>query len=90
MHFLAFTLETVKQSKKDKAVLKKIESVLTDDDFQTYKELAFLSKNGIGMSVPEKSWYISMARWLEDVIRRDELIANYVEGDENIYYPEAT
>ena len=39
------------------------------------------------MSVPEKSWYISMARWLEDVIRRDELIANYVEGDENIYYP---
>lgn len=85
--FLAFTLETVKQSKKDKAVLKKIKSILKKEDIQTYKELAFLGKNGIGMSVPEKSWYISMARWLEDVIRRDELIANYVEGDENIYYP---
>lgn len=85
--FLAFTLETVKQSKKDKAVLKKIKSILKKEDIQTYKELAFLGKNGIGMSAPEKSWYVSMARWLEDVIRRDELIANYVEGDENIYYP---
>ena len=72
---------------KEWEIRRHLEKLVTRDIAEQYKELAFLHPCGIGMAAPPISWHIELATWLEKLIRSDELVSDYVEGDKDILYP---
>lgn len=72
---------------KEWEIRRHLEKLVTRDVAEQYKKLAFLHPCGIGMAAPPISWHIELANWLENLIRSDELVSDYVEGDKDILYP---
>ena len=86
-----FFYETVAKEKSSKSkewkIRRRLDHIVTKAVAEEYKKLAFLSPYGIGMSAPTRTWHGELAVWLEKLIRSDDEVSKYVEGEENVLYP---
>lgn len=76
-----------RQDDKLRKVQRKIKNVITNDDVNFYCTHVFCSDDGVGKSVMPLAWHRKLAEWLENIIRRDDVILDFVVGKEDPNYP---
>lgn len=66
---------------EDKKVLQRIVHTISDDKFHKYCEIALYSSDGYGTSHQPIEWHMQMSKFLDDIIDADDLLCQYVDGD---------
>ena len=61
-----------------KAVRKALRKLVTDEDANEYKELAFLDKQGIGYSFHPDAWFDQIENWVSKIESQDKTVLEYI------------